>query len=312
MTAPAREAVGHGPGPADLDLALDAGTVRVHLDDAETTDPGADTVRVRVEVDPDAPPGWLRGLSGLLGLLGSFGGGSAPQDPDERAAAAVAATTVDWNEDARRLTVRGPRETALRGIPLAVTVRAPAGSSLRLRAGAARVRVEGRADEVSVHGNGEVDLDEVTGRAELRCGAGEVRVARLGGPLRMTGGAGGVRIDHVLGPAEITTGAGRVRLGEVRADVAVRAAAGDVEIADAVAGDVELGTGVGSLWVGVHAGVDAQVRLDATVGRVRSELPVRPERPETVDGGPLRVRARTGAGDVTVATARTPALPTAS
>ena len=64
-------------------------------------------------------------------------------------------------------------------IPLAVTVRAPRGTTLRLRAGAARLRVEGRADEVSVHGTGEIRLDEVAGRTELRCGTGEVRIGRL-------------------------------------------------------------------------------------------------------------------------------------
>lgn len=298
MSAPAREVTGTGTDPVTLDLAIDAGTVRVRLD----PEPDA-TVGVRVEPDPDAPPGWLRGLSGLLGFLGAD---RAPTSPQERAAAAVDATTLDWDADARRLTVRGPGDLALRGIPLAVTVRAPRGSALRLRAGAARIRVEGRADEVSVHGTGEIRLDEVAGRADLRCGAGEVRVGRLEGPLRMSGGAGGVRVDHVLAPAEIVTGAGRIRLGEVRADVAVRAAAGDVRVADAVAGELELGTGVGSLWVGVHAGVDAEVALHAAVGRVRSELPVRADRPERGEpvAGPLSVRARTGAGDVTVATAQ--------
>ncbi|MDD7938949.1 hypothetical protein PHK61_11045 [Actinomycetospora lutea] len=299
MSAPAREVAGSGSEPVTLDLAIDAGTVRVHLDPSPDAAVGA-----RVEADPDAPPGWLRGLSGLLGFLGAD---RTPTSPEERAAAAVAATTLDWDADARRLVVRGPSDLSLRGIPLAVTVRAPRDSALRLRAGAARLRVEGRAGEVSVQGTGEIRLDEVAGRTELRCGAGEVRIGRLEGPLRMTGGAGGVRVDHVLAPAEISTGAGRIRLGEVHADVAVRAAAGDVRVADAVAGDLEIGTGVGSLWVGVHAGVDAQVALHATVGRVRSELPVRPERPERPEspsGASLTVRARTGAGDVTVATAK--------
>ncbi|MEJ2860438.1 DUF4097 family beta strand repeat-containing protein [Actinomycetospora flava] len=295
----AREITGAGAEPVTLDLAIDAGTVQVHLDPCPEDTDG--TVRARVEADPDAPPGWLRGLSGLLGFLGAD---RTPTTPEERAAAAVDATTLDWDADARRITVRGPGDLALRGIPLAVTVRAPQGTALRLRAGAARIRVEGRADEVSVHGTGEVHLDEVAGRTELRCGAGEVRIGRLGGPLRMTGGAGGVRVDHVLAPAEISTGAGRIRLGEVHADVAIRAAAGDVRIADAVAGELEIGTGVGSLWVGVHAGVDAQVALHAAVGRVRTELPVHADRPEESAGGPLAIRARTGAGDVTVATAK--------
>jgi hypothetical protein len=307
-----RELAGGGAEPATLDIALDAGTVRIHLAPIEDagTDAGTDSVRVRVEADPDAPPGWLRAVSGLLGFLGT---GEGARSPEERAEAAVAATTLDWDADARRLTVRGPQDLGLRGIPLAVIVRAPVDSALHLRVGAARVGVEGRAGEVSVHGTGEVRLDEVGGRTELRCGAGEVRVGRLGGPLRMTGGAGQVRVDHVLAPAEITTGAGRVRLGEVRADVAVRAAAGDVEVADAVAGDLEITTGVGPVRISVHPGVDARVTLHAGVGRVRSDLPVRADRPEDPDGGPLRVRARTGAGDVTVGTARPhPALPAAS
>jgi len=319
MTAPAREVAGSGAGPATLDLTLDAGTVRVHL--AAVPDGSTDTVRARVEVDPDAPPGWLgglpglAGLAGLSGLLGLLGADRGPGTAEDRAAAAVAATTLDWDADARRLTVRGPRDLALRGVPLALTVRAPEGSDVQVRAGAARVVVAGRADEVAVRGTGEVTLDEVTGRADLRCGAGAVHVGRLAGPLRLRGGAGGVRVDRVLAPAEITTGAGRLRLGEVHADVAVRAAAGDVEVADAVAGDVEIATGVGTVWVGVHPGVDAKVELRAAAGRVHSELPVHRERPAGsgagTDARPLRVRARTGAGDVTVAPARPrPALTT--
>jgi len=318
MTAPARELAGAGAGPATLDVALDAGTVRVHLA-AIADGADGDTVRARLEVDPDAPPGWLQGLHGLAGLAGLSGllgllgggreGGGAPATPEERAAQAVAATTLDWDADARRLTVRGPRDLGLRGVPLALTVRAPAGTDVQLRAGAARVVVEGPAGEVAVRGTGAVTLDEVTGRADLRCGAGEVRIGRLRGPLELRGGAGGVRIDRVLAPAEITTGAGRIRLGEVHADVAVRAAAGDVEVADAVAGDLEIGTGVGTLWVGVHPGVDARVELRAAAGRVHSELPVQRERPGPAGGAgadarPLHVRARTGAGDVTVAPAR--------
>ena len=297
--SPAREVTGTGPEPVTLDVALDAGRVRVRL--APPAEDGA-SLRVRLEADPDAPAGWLRGLGTVLGFLGVDRDG--PSSPEERAEAAVAGATLEWDAETRRVTVRGPRDLGLRGVPLAVTVRAPQDSELRVRAGAARVAVEGRAGEVSVHGTGEVRLDEVAGRTDLRCGAGEVRIGRLDAPLRLTGGAGEIRVDHVHAPVEITTGAGRVRLGDVHADVAVRAAAGDIEVADAVAGDVEIGTGVGSLWVGVHAGVDAKVVLNAAAGRVRSELPVRADRPDQPDGGPLRVRARTGAGDVTVATAR--------
>ena len=305
--SPAREVTGTGPEPVTLDVALDAGRVRVNL--APPAEDGA-SLRVRLEADPDAPPGWLRGLGRCSGFLGVDRDG--PSSPEERAEAAVAGATLEWDAETRRVTVRGPRDLGLRGVPLAVTVRAPQDSALRVRAGAARVAVEGRAGEVSVHGTGEVRLDEVAGRTDLRCGAGEVRIGRLGAPLRLTGGAGEIRVDHVHAPVEITTGAGRVRLG----DVARRR------------GDPRRGRRHRGGRRGRRRRRDRHRRGLAVGGRARRRRREgRAERrrgpraqrapgarrptPTSPTAGPLRVRARTGAGDVTVATARPrPALTT--
>ncbi len=179
-----------------------------------------------------------------------------------------------------------------------MTVRAPESSAVRVRAGAAEVTIRGRAGDVAVHATGGVSLDRVDGR------------------LRVAGGAGRVDVARVLGPAEITTGAGRVRLGEVAADTAVRAAAGDLEVADAVAGDLDLTTGAGSLRVGIRHGVDARVDLHATAGRATSDLPVAAHPASGAATGSeerpaLRVRGRTAAGSVTVGRATPgPAGPT--
>lgn len=278
--APAvRELDGSGDGPVEVDVALDVGRVEIDLGPVAA---GDHPVHVRVEAVAGGP-GLLGGLAAVLGRLGDGLTGTRLED---RTATALAATTVTWDAGTRRLEVRGPRELALRSVALLVTVRAPASSGVRVRAGAAEVSVRGRAGDVAVHATGDVSLDRVDGR------------------LRVAGGAGRVGVGHVLGPAEITTGAGRVRLGEVAADTAVRAAAGDLEIADAVAGDVELTTGAGALRVGIRSGVDARVDLHATVGRATSDLPVSPTGPGSPASDPvLRVRGRTAAGDITVARA---------
>lgn len=275
-----RELTGSGDGPAGVVVALDVGEVVVDLDAEDA--PG----RVHARVEVVAGAGLIGGVADLLGRLGD---GLTGSNADDRAAAALAATTLTWDAEQRRLEVRGPGELTLRSVALKVTVGLPHASGIRVRAGAADVTVRGRAGDVTVHTTGAVTLDEVTGR------------------LRVAGGAGRIAVARVLGPAEITTGAGRVGLGEVRADTAVRAAAGDLDVGDAVAGDLELTTGAGSLRVGVRSGVDARVDLHATTGHAVSDLPVRPDGPAGIGPASLRVRGRTGAGDVTVTRASAPA-----
>lgn len=283
-----------------LDVTLHAGCVRVHGGDQ----PG---VRVRIEADPSPGAPWWGGVAGVVGRVEEYLTGEGP-DPAERARRAVAATVVTWDE-AGVLRVVAPEDRSLRSVPLTVTVAAAEIAALRVRAGAAEVRADVAVGEVDIEGTGAVDLVETRGRAGVRCGAAAVRVGTTRGALRVRGGAGEVAVDHVLGAVEVVAGAGRVRLGEVRGDVAVRLAGGEVAVADVVSGDLELTTGAGRIDVGVRAGVDARLDLRTLTGRARSELPVHAARVGAADrpaGDPVRVRARSNAGDVVVRAALSP------
>lgn len=292
---------GSGPDVAvALDVTLTAGSVRVRGKEGRG-------VTVVVEADPDTggAPGW-GGVAGLLGRVEEQLTG-ATLDPGERARRAVEATTVTWDDEARELRVAAPGDRALRSVPLAVTVLAGEVGALRVRAGAAAVRGAIPVGEVDVEGTGTVDLLETRGRASVRCGAGDVRIGTARAALRVRGGAGEVAVERAHGPVEVVAGAGRVRLGEVHADVAVRLAGGDVTVDDAVGGDLDLSTGAGSVRVGVRPGVDARLDLHTAAGRARSELEVHADRPPRAvgdaPGDPVRLRARSTAGDVLVGTA---------
>lgn len=302
-----------------FDVALHSGRVRVRRDaDHEHVDGGdvGGGVGVRVEADPSlSAASWWGGVAGLLWRVEEHLGGEA-LDETERARRAVEATTVTWDADTHTLRVAAPDERTLRSVPLTVTLTAPVVPTLRVRAGAASVQATEPVDEVEIETTGEVDLAETGGRASVRCGAGDIRIGTVRKHLRVHGGAGRIGIDRVLGPIDVHTGAGSVRLGTVHADVAVRLAGGDVEVREAVGGDLELSTGAGSVRVGVRPGVDARLDLRSAVGRARSELPVHADRvgagetgaagrdcagsSDTGVAGPVRLRARSGAGDVTV------------
>ncbi|MEJ2867904.1 DUF4097 family beta strand repeat-containing protein [Actinomycetospora sp. OC33-EN08] len=295
-------------GPAELVVEIDAGRVDVRLDATA----GADTVSVEVAADAEGAPGWVRGLAGLVdaasGLearfgvdLGSLAGLGVRRDesPEERAARAVAETTIAWEAGALR--VRSPQEVALRTVPLAVVVHAPEGSAVTVRAGAAPVDVAGRPGTVEVATTGSVSLDRTAERSRIRCGAGDVTVGRVEGPLRVKGGAGDVFLDGVTAGVEVVTGSGSVTAGRVAADLAVRCGSGNVTVRDASAGDLDLSTGAGTIQVGVHAGVDASVDLRSAAGRSTSDLPVSATRSEhDRSSGTVRIRGRAAAGDTRV------------
>lgn len=272
-------------GAAELELTIDVGRVRVELTDS----PGE--VRVELRHDPAAGSGWTHGLSGLINWLGNAAGGpfdADRADPAALAADAVAAAEIIWSEPTRRLVVRNSQELPLRVVPLAVTVSAPEGSRLSVRTGAGDITATGSAGESDVTtGSGDVRLGTVDGRTRLRTGSGTIALAAA------------------TGPTDIKAGSGDVRVGEIAGDLRVRAGSGDVEIADARSGSLELATGSGGLTVAVHPGVGAELDLSSGSGHTRSELDVGKVAP--AQAPVLRVRGRTGSGDVLVTRAVVPA-----
>ena len=322
-------------GASELDLSIERGRIELTLvEDATSVE-----LEVRAEPMPEASRNqglsglfnWLSDSGGQKSFrfnrsfsfndmkigdmkisdlgLGDLGFGNFPGtdpdadgdrlDPDELRERAVEATEITWSPGFRRLVLRSPAEAPLRLVPLVVTVRAPAGSRLELRAGSGDITVHGRAGDTSAKtGSGDVRIDTVDGDAHLSTGSGQLDAAEVTGRTRAKTGSGDLSLAVLGGPAEVKAGSGTVRLGGVRGDLRARAGSGDVTIADAESGRLDLTTGSGDLRVGVHAGVTAELDISSGSGRVRSELDVTDRAPQ--DSAGVVVRGRTGSGDVLV------------
>ena len=288
-------------GPADLDLAVDVGRVRVHLADAADPASGLPLeVRVEVRHDPAAGGHWGQRIGEVVSFLGDAVAGP-DAEPSRNPADAVRAATITWSDGG--LTVRSSTELTLRMVPLAVTVWAPSDSRVAARTGAGDVAVAGRAGAATIRtGAGTAQVDDITGNADVTTGSGDVTLGAVSGRARIRTGSGAIAITAVSGATDVKAGSGAVTVGTVEADVAVRTGTGSVELADARAGTVEVTTGSGGLRIGVHAGVLAELDLSSGSGRARSELEVQRTAPAREPA--LRLRGRTATGDVLVTRAQ--------
>ncbi|WP_035304874.1 DUF4097 family beta strand repeat-containing protein [Actinokineospora inagensis] len=279
-----------GTEPVEITVATGAGRIDVRL----TEDEGVD-VEVR-HAPEDANP-WADGMTNLVNWFTTQFGTEKPTGPDDAAAEAVRRTRIELVGG--RLVVRSPKEPQLRGIPIAVSVRAPAGSSVSARSGAASVRVAGVADRVEVTtGAGTIDVAETTGLVQATSGTGAIKVGPAPAGVQARTGRGEVELSAIGGSTQVVTGGGDVWLGTITGDVTVRSGTGDITVADAVAGKVELTTGSGALRVGIRPGAPAEVDVSSGSGEARSELPLVGVPP--ADAPALRVRARTGLGSALV------------
>ncbi|GAB3587132.1 DUF4097 family beta strand repeat-containing protein [Amycolatopsis endophytica] len=278
-------------GPLELDIAVTLGRVEVKLDD------GTAEATVEVRHDPDAQQPWAQGVSNLLSWVSERFGDQLGTDLTGTPADAVQQTRME--QTGNRLTVHAPKALPLRNIPLAVTVTAPAGTTLEVRAGSADVTVSGTAGRADLStGTGEIRLDRTEGAATVRTGSGSIRLGPTLSGLHLRTGSGDVEVASLSGSATLATGTGDVWLGTVAGSVLARSGSGDVSVAEAASGNLELVTGSGDLRVGIRPGVAAEVDLTASAGKVSSELDLSLEAP----GGevPLNLRARTGSGTAVV------------
>jgi hypothetical protein len=283
-------------GPIEVDVVIGSGRVQLRL----TDEPGADVV---VQHDPDAANPWVNGIANLVEWFrGGFGGepGQVPSTPRE----AIEQTRIELI--GRRLVVRTPKQH-LRLVPVTVTVRAPAGSSLELRTDSGDITATGPAGRVGVHtGSGDVALDRADGPAEVHTGSGALRLGPMLGGLQARSGSGEIEVSSVGGPSKLTTGSGDIWLGSVQSDVQARSGSGDLTVADAACGDVNLTTGSGDVRVGVRSGTVAMVDLTSGSGEARSELGLADRPPadaQAADGPKLRVRGKTGSGNAVISPA---------
>jgi hypothetical protein len=277
--------------PLELDIGVTIGRVEVVLE-------GESGARVELRHDQGEQQPWVAGVNSLLSWVGERFGDQLGVDPSgANPAEAVRQSRIE--KLGNRLVVQAPKAWQLRNVALSVTVRAPAGSHVEVRAGAADVTVTGSAGRVDLlTGSGEVKLDRADGSATIRTGSGGIKLGPTLGGLQLRSGSGHVEASSIAGSATLATGTGDVWLGAVSGEVMARTGSGDLSVADAASGTLDLITGSGEVRIGIRGGTAAEVDLTSSGGKVSSELDVAESAPE--GGVKLKVRARTGSGNAVV------------
>ncbi|MFC3456388.1 DUF4097 family beta strand repeat-containing protein [Amycolatopsis speibonae] len=279
-------------GPIEIDVSVAIGRVTIELT-------GESGVHAEVRRDGGEQQPWVDGMTSLLSWVGERFGDQLGGSPGNPVSDAVAQTRIE--KVGNRLVVQAPKAWQLKNVPLAVTVRAPAGSHLEVRAGAADVTVSGSAGRADLlTGSGKICLERADGSAIVRTGTGDIKLGPTLSGLQLRTGSGSVEAASVSGSATVATGTGDVWLGEIAGEVLARTGSGDLSVADAASGSLELTTGSGEVRVGIRGGVQAEIDLSSTTGAVSSELDVVETAPAEVS---LKVRARTGTGDAKVTSA---------
>jgi hypothetical protein len=208
--------------------------------------------------------------------------------------------------DGNHLSVDVPESGRLfRRAEIAVTLGLPSRSALSVKAGAADVTVRGGVEALSVKiGAGDVDVDEATTALAVKAGQTDVRVG-TSADVTVSTGQGSLTGERV-GSAAFKTGQGSVRLGHTDGSVAVKGGAVDLDIREAGPGDVAFVTGSGSASIGVAAGTTVEMDLVSASGDVRCDLAMESSSP--VGGAGLKLKLRTGSGNLRVAPAAAAAV----
>jgi hypothetical protein len=172
-----------------------------------------------------------------------------------------------------------PTDTPVKISTFTAAIRIPGDvGSADLAFGAAEAAVRHVAGDLRLRfGSGTVKAVEVSGSVQLRSGSGDAEFGVIGGALTAGCGSGNVAARVVHGAVRARCGSGSSRFGEVH-------------------GNVDLASGAGAFEIGLPEGVTAELNVMTGSGRVHSELPI-DDAPKSA-ANPIRIRARTGSGDV--------------
>ncbi|NGO68261.1 DUF4097 family beta strand repeat-containing protein [Streptomyces boncukensis] len=215
------------------------------------------------------------------------------------------------------LLVKGPRQRSLFGTSgaISVSVELPAGSDLRAsspmatylcegRLGACRLRTSVGDIQLDVadsaflkSSSGAITVNRVEGEAEIN-GSGRIDVGEVGGPAQLKNQNGETTVGEVSGELRVRSSNGSVSVDAAHAGVDARAGNGAIRVGEVSHGEVELHSSAGHLEVGVREGSAAWLDMDTSCGGVRNALGGT-EAPGA-DQPTVRLRARTGMGDIVV------------
>ena len=149
-------------------------------------------------------------------------------------------------------------------------------------------------------GVGEIDVEDVSGAAQVNCGSGVVRIGAVDGTADLTNSNGKVVLGVVTGVASVKSSNGSVYVQRALSDLAASTANGEVKIGEVVRGKVTATSKNGSVEVGVRDGSAAWLDLNSALGRVHNELAdaEEPAAGEPVDK--VEIHASTKLGEVVV------------
>lgn len=242
-----------------------------------------------------------------------------PRDATRALDARVAEqTTVDYSEGRLQVRLRPLRRYSWfsDGGAVDITVEVPIGCSLELKSGMGDLHCEGefssaelktemghvRIDhctDLRVHtGLGDVTVERVAGRAEIKTGSGKVRIREIDGSATIKNGNGSTHIVDAAGELHVSAGNGDVSVERAGAATTVKASNGDISIGEVARGTLTLQSAAGSLAIGVRDGSAAWLDLSTKYGRVRNGLDATAG-PGGADAK-VEIRARSAYGDITV------------
>jgi hypothetical protein len=250
-------------------------------------------------------------VQGELGATAKLGGGSVTVESTDAGIAWASVVALDPAHEpsvalAERSTIRLQGDQLQVDVPhsgrpfrrasVAITFGLPPESSLAVRGGAVDVRVVGGLQALAVKvGSGDVEVDAATAVA-VKAGQSDLTVGTADS-VAFTTGQGALRAGHV-GDAAFKAGDGSVDLDRADGAVAVRGGSVQLVIREAGPGEVDFNTGSGSATVGVRVGTTVDLDMMSGSGDVRCDLPMESSAPS--GGAGLRLRLRTGSGDLLV------------
>jgi hypothetical protein len=223
---------------------------------------------------------------------------------DKHATDLLSQTIVDMRGDT--LVVQAPRQGGIfdlfggwradRGLDVKVVI--PGGTPVKISTFTAPIRIPGRVGDADLaFGSGEAAVREVDGALRLRYGSGTVKAVRVSGAVQVRSGSGNAQFGEIGGDLMAGCGSGNIEVRVSRGAVRSRCGSGNATLNE-VHGDVDVASGSGGLEIGLPAGVSAQLDVSTGSGQLHSELPIE-ETPNKTNEA-IRVRARTGSGDVRV------------
>lgn len=193
-----------------------------------------------------------------------------------------------------RVVLRPPGGSGSRWDSFDVTVRAPAGADLEIRAASADVRVEVDLGSLSASlASGDLRVKKIEGSAAVESASGDVELGEVGGHLAVSTASGGVRLDEGKDHTAVNTASGETRLGSVLGALAVSTQSGDLWVGHYAGEDLECNTTSGDVKIGLPPGRDLDVDLNTVSGDIRSDFS-----PEDADGATARLRVKTISGDI--------------